>query len=311
MANTINFAEKWRPEIIKIFNQQTLSSPFLTSNVEWLNAKTFHFTQMSTSGYKVGNRDVSGVQRGDVTQTDVPFTLTHEREIEFALDVKDIDESGGTFTPANVTKTFLMTQSAPEIDAFFFSKVATTAEALGADNFSATALATYTKTTVYGLLKAQLASTKLRRYRQMGALIMYTNSTIMDLLEQSEDFTRDIEMTQISDGGGGLETRVTSIDGTVLIEVIDDERFFTAFDFTEGFVAAIGSFALNTLIATPMTTKTIPKINTIFLFGPGQHQQGNGWLYQNFAFWDTFIFPNGKDNVIDSIFIDRDTTAVT
>ena len=42
---------------------------------------------------------------------------------------------------------------------------------------------------------------------------MYVTSAIMDALEQSTEFTRKIEMTQIAEGGMGIETRVTDIDG--------------------------------------------------------------------------------------------------
>ena len=37
-------------------------------------------------------------------------------------------------------------------------------------------------------------------------------------------------MTQIAEGGMGIETRVTDIDGVTVMEVIDDERFYDAFD---------------------------------------------------------------------------------
>lgn len=56
---------------------------------------------------------------------------------------------------------------------------------------------------------------------------MYVRSEIMDALEQSTEFTRKIEMTQIAEGGMGIETRVTDIDGVPIMEVIDDERFMT------------------------------------------------------------------------------------
>ena len=110
-----------------------------------------------------------------------------------------------------------------------------------------------------------LSAGKLRRYVGMGALIAYVNSTIMDLLEQSTDFTRKIEMTQIAEGGIGLETRITDIDGVTLIEVIDDERFYDKFDFTDGFVpVADTSHKINVLIASPLTVKCVPKISSIY-----------------------------------------------
>ena len=61
----LNYAQVWEPELLEILMQGTLTSPFVTSNVKWLDAKTFHFTQMSTSGYKtiaetaVGTREIT------------------------------------------------------------------------------------------------------------------------------------------------------------------------------------------------------------------------------------------------------------
>ena len=49
-------------------------------------------------------------------------------------------------------------------------------------------------------------------------------------MEQSTEFTRKIELTQIAEGGIGIETRVTEIDGVPIMEDIDDERFYDAFD---------------------------------------------------------------------------------
>ena len=48
----LNYAQQWSPELLQILMQGALTSPFITSNVRWLDAKTFHFTQMSTTGYK-------------------------------------------------------------------------------------------------------------------------------------------------------------------------------------------------------------------------------------------------------------------
>ena len=130
----------------------------------------------------------------------------------------------------------------------------------------------------------------------------------MDLLEQSTDFTRKIEMTQIAEGGVGIETRITDIDGVTLIEVIDDERFYDKFDFTDGFKpVANTSHKINVLIASPLTVKTVPKISSIYYFAPGAHTEGDGYLYQDRSLSDTFVFPNGKDNKIDSIYVDVDT----
>lgn len=300
--------------------QETLSSPFITTNVRWLDAKTFHFTQMSTSGYKSHSRK-GGWNRGDYTQKDVPYTLTFDRDIEFLVDKADVDETNETASIENVSKTFEQTQSAPETDAYFFSKVANTAIKLDGYH-SETAESAYTKENVFSKLKGFINAGKLRRYKAKGALLMYVRSYIMDLLEESKEFNRKIEMTTINDDGLSIQTRVTDIDGVYIFEVIDDERFYDKFDFTDGFMpvskvtadtekgiaAVTGSKKINVLLVTPMTTKIVPKISSIYYFAPGTHTEGDGYLYQNRKYMDVFTFPNGKNGKIDSVYVDLDTT---
>ncbi len=319
----LNYAEVWSPDLLEIMEQESLTSPFITSNVKWLNAKTFHFTQMSTSGYKSHNRN-GGWNKGTYAQTDVPYTVTHDRDISFMVDVADVDETNQTASIKNISKVFHKTQQVPEMDAYFFSKVATEAQKIEGYH-SSTAESTWTKANVFGKLKGMIKTGKLRRYVKNGSLICYVRSFIMDLLEESTDFTRKIEMTQIAEGGIGIETRVTDIDGVTIMEVIDDERFYDKFDFTEGFepvakvtadatkdIAAVtGSHKINVLVASLETVKTVPKIANIYYFEPGSHTEGDGYLYQDHSLSDTFVFPNGKDGKIDSIYVDVDTEEYT
>ena len=321
----LNYAEQWSPELLEILMQGTLTSPFVTSNVRWLDAKTFHFTQMSTSGYKNHSRE-GGWNKGTYAQTDVPYTLTHDRDVEFMVDKADVDETNATASIQNISRVFEQTWVVPETDALFFSKVAQAAQKTEGYHGS-TAASTYTKAKVFGMLKDILAKGKLRRYKANGSLIMYVTSQIMDALEQSTEFTRKIEMTQIAEGGMGIETRVTDIDGVPIMEVIDDERFYDAFDWEPeggGFAplkkvvadqehsveAVTGAHKINVLVACGQTCKTVPKINSIYYFEPGAHTKGDGYLYQNRSFSDVFVFPNGRDGKIDSIYVDVDTTEV-
>lgn len=310
MPNVVNHAEVWSPELLEIMNQNALCSPFITTNVRWLDAKTFHFTSMTTSGFKNHSRN-GGWNRGSFKQTDHPYTVTHDRDIEFLVDKGDVDESNTTASIQNIARVFTQTQSAPEKDALFFSKVAATAKSLNGYH-SQTAVTDWKASNVFLKLKQILSFGKLRRYKSNG-LIMYVDSFIMDLLEQTPDFTRNIVITQINDGGVGLETRVTDIDGVPLMEVIDNETFYDAFNFDSadgGFIPAAGAHKINVLCATPMTTKVVPKISSIYHFAPGAHTEGDGYLYQERELSDVFTFPNGKDGKVDSVFVDIDTAEV-
>lgn len=255
----LNYAQVWEKELLDILIQETVTSPFITQDVKFLDARTFHFTQMSTSGYKPHSRN-GGWNSGTYAQTDIPFTLTHDRDIEFLVDKADVDETNSTASIQNISMVFEKTQASPETDALFFSKVAQTAQA--AQGYcSLTASNSYTKANVFGYLKTFLSAGKLRRYKANGSLIMYVSSLIMDLLEQSTEFTRKIEMTQIAEGGMGIETRVTDIDGVPVMEVIDDERFYDRFDFDPedgGFepAAAVYTKTTDTALVTGKTYYT-------------------------------------------------------
>lgn len=310
MPNSFNYAQQWQTELLETIIQGTLCSPFITSNVRWLNAKTFQFPLLNTTGYKDHSRN-GGWNRGNATKEDIPFTLYHDRDIEFLVDVADVDETNEVVSIQNISKRFIDTQANPETDAEFFSKVAKTA--IENDLHIGYAADSWTKENVFGRLKTMLKAGKLRVYKQRGSLIMYVRSDIMDLLEMSTDFTRKIEMTQIADGGMGIETRVTDIDGIPLMEVIDDERFYTAFNFSPedgGFEPASDGKKLSVLVASTEMVKKVPKISSIYFFAPGQHTLGDGYLYQNRAYSGTFIFPNGKDKAIDSIYVCYDGETV-
>lgn len=322
----LNYAEQWSPELLEILMQGTLTSPFITDKVTWLDAKTFHFTQMSVTGYKNHNRN-GGWNRGDYTQTDVPYTVEHDRDVEFLVDKADVDETNATASIQNITRTFEKTQVVPETDALFFSKVAQKAQATEGYH-SSTKASEYTKAKTFGMLKGILSKGKLRRYKANGSLVMYVTGAIMDSLEQSTEFTRKIELTQIAEGGLGIETRVTDIDGVPIMEVTDDERFYDAFNWEPekgGFEprkkknetslgagdGVTGAHKINVLVACGQTCKTVPKIASVYYFEPGTHTEGDGYLYQNRSLSDVFVFPNGRDGKIDSIFVDVDTEEVS
>ena len=307
----LNYAETYSPELLEILMQGTLTSPFVTDNVRWLDAKTFHFTQMSTSGYKNHKRD-GGWNRGSYAQTDIPFTVTHDRDVEFLVDKAEVDETNKTASIQNISRVFEQTQVVPETDALFFSKVAAAAKKVDGYH-SETAATAYTVDNTFSKLKKFLSAGKLRRYKANGTLIMYVTSAIMDNLESSKEFTRKIEMTQIAEGGLGIETRVTDIDGVPIMEVIDDERFYDEFNWEPsngGFEAKTGAHKINVLIACGQTCKTVPKISSIYFFDPGAHTLGDGYLYQNRSLSDVFVFPNGRDGKVDSVYVDTDTVAV-
>ena len=110
--NTINYAQRWQPELLEVMTQNALCGPFVTTNVRWLDARTFHFTQMSVSGYKAHSRD-GGWNRGKVTQTDKSYTVSHDRDVEFLIDKADVDESNATAAVKNISALSWINENSP------------------------------------------------------------------------------------------------------------------------------------------------------------------------------------------------------
>ena len=302
MAHTLNYAEKYTGKILEIINQGLLTAPFLTSNVEWTGAKTFHFTQQSVSGYKNHSRN-GGWNTGTITETDKSYTVAHDRDIQFLVDKADVDETARTAAIENVTNTFVQTQQIPEMDCYTFSKIAQEAATAANGLVGANDLTDFTAANVYSKIVAMMGKAKLKLYRQRGSLVGYVRSEIMDLLAISTEMKLNVQVDSIVEGGRAIETRVVKINGVPLFEVVDTDRFYNLFDYTEGAVADSDANQINILFASVETVKTVPKISSIYYFSAGSHTEGDGDLYQNRSLMDTFVFPNGKDGKIDSIYV--------
>ena len=299
MKNVINYAEQWSDELLQIIDDGAYSSPFLTpaERVKWTGAKTFHFTRMDVSGFKNHSRD-GGYNRGSVIEEDKDFTLEHDRDVEYFVDAADIDETKQTANIQNVSRVFTQKHSAPETDARFFERVA---KAAIADGFYET-MSGFTADNTYSRLVKMFQRKELKKYRAMGGLIAYVSGEIMDYLENSTEVKKslDIKTTSINEKQG-IETRIAFINGVTIIEVVDDTRFNTSFDYSDGFVG--NGSKINVCIAHPSMVKTVVKFNNIKLFANGTHTEGDGDLYQRRDLWDTFVFPNGLDGKCDAVYV--------
>lgn len=288
MANTINYATKYEKELAQVIKQGSLTEELETPQVNWLDAQTFRVPQIGVSGYGTHSRN-GGFNQGAVNVSNEPYTLAFDRDIEFFVDRADVDESNQAASAANVTKVFLNENAIPEIDAYRFSKLATAAITAGK-----TVSEAMSDATTFSRLKAAILP--MRKYGP-GNLVMYVSSEVMDMLERSKEFTRSITMQ--AGAPGVLESRITAIDGVKLKEVWDFDRFKTAFDFTSGFVAAPGALDINFLLVAKPAVIAKAKLSYVKLWNPGEHTEGDGFLYQNRLYHDAFL----RKNMTDGIFV--------
>lgn len=284
----INYATKDGGVFDQKINQGLLTSVLGVPNVDLVKGgKSFTLTTISTSGLKPHTRN-KGFNAGTAENEKKVYTMGQDRDIEFYVDAQDVDETNQDLAVGNISKVFIQDHVQPEIDAYRFATLAAGAghsvtETLTVDN-------------VYTQLKAALLPV-----RKFGAqnIVGFVSSEVMDFLERSKEFTRTITNQQV--GVTALESRVTSLDGVQLVEVWDDTRFKSAYDFTDGYTPKVDAKDINFILVAKQSVIPVVKENTIFLFAPGQHTEGDGYLYQNRLYHDLFIKEQRKDGVAVSL----------
>lgn len=285
---TINYIKKDGGLFDQKINQGLLTSILGVPEVNLVNGgKSFTLTTISTSGLQAHSRS-KGFNSGTYSNDKEVYTMGQDRDVEFYVDAQDVDETNQDLAVSNISKVFIEEQVQPEIDAYRFSKMATDAghvkeETLTVDN-------------VYTQLKAALLP--IRKYGAQN-IIGFVSSEVMDFLERSKEFTRSITNQNV--GTTALESRVTSIDGVQLVEVWDDTRFKTEYDFSDGYKPKDTAKDINFILVAKQAVIPVVKENAIYLFAPGQHTEGDGYLYQNRLYHDLFIKKQKEDGVSVSL----------
>ena len=70
---------------------------------------------------------------------------------------------------------------------------------------------------------------------------------------------------------------------------VPSARMKSKYDFSDGFTAADDARQINMILLHPSCVIAPVKRSAIYLFAPGEHTAGDGWLYQNRFFTDLFI----------------------
>lgn len=274
-----------------------------TPEVDLVNGgRSFTLKTISTSGLQPHTRG-KGFNSGTVTDEKTIYTMGQDRDVEFYLDRQEVDETNQELAMANISNVFITEQVQPELDSYRFSKMATSFDNIAVSDTEGNLLAkthkveeTLDATNVYSQLKTGIG--KVRKYGTQN-LLGYVSSEVMDSLERSKEFTRNITNQNV--GTTALESRITSIDGVQLIEVYEPNRFMTKYDFKDGAKPTEDAKAINFLIVAKPAVISIVKENAVFLFAPGQHTEGDGYLYQNRLYHDLFIKKHKRDGIYSSI----------
>lgn len=282
MPNTVNYAELWDSKLRELYGQELTSTDLYSSNtdIQIIGGKTIKIPNLTVSGYKDHSRSTIGFNAGTAANSYETKTLDHDRDIEFAVDPMDVDETDSVMSLANIHARFEKTQAIPELDCYTYSKICTEAARVNATIKTGTLTTSSVLTDFDSNLEAfEEAGVPLDR------VILYCTPTYKKLLKNAEGIQRTLDVKQ----GGGIDRRVHTIDDINKIMTVPSARFKTAFDFTNGCAAATGAKQINYILIDPECQVSRVKHSYIHFFNPGTDSRtADNYLYQNRRYNGTF-----------------------
>jgi hypothetical protein len=286
MANTVNYATRFERDLMQKYARELLTSGLTTQTVRFIDAKTIKIPYITVSGYKDHSRN-GGFNAGSVENDNLIFTLGFDRDIEFFVDAMDVDESNQVLTAANVTNIFVTEKAIPETDAYRISK-------LYAD-FVAPTIGNQTADTTV-LSKNNILETFDTWMQQMDEDEVPEDGRIMYVTPAVSTMLKSVMTRSLASGNENLSRIITSLENVQIIKV-PSGRMKTEYDFTDGFVPAVGAKQINMILVHPRSVIAVDKHSYIRLWPEGTHTKGDGWLYQNRKYGDLFLIKNRVQGV--------------
>lgn len=277
----LNYVTTFGNTLRELYGQELTSDDLFHSNtdIQLINTKDLKIPKLTVSGYKDHTRAAdfnSGTYQNDY-QT---VTLDHDRDIEFAVDPMDVDETNQLVTVANIQRRFETTQAIPELDCYTYSKLFAEATRVGAviSNVAPT------EQNVLGMLDDDLCAMEDDGV-PLDRVILYCIPSFKKLLKNAEGIQRTLDVAK----AGGIDRRVHTLDDIGKIKTVPSARFKTAYNFTNGYAVATTGKQINYILVDPEAQVSRVKYSYIHLFEPGSDSRtADRYLYQNRRYNGTF-----------------------
>ncbi len=286
-----NYATRFESMLAQKYAAASKSDALFNSNpaASFLSAQTIKLPRLTLSGYKDHSRSTIGFNAGTISNDWEPKKLAFDRDIEFAIDPMDIDETNLTLAIANIQNTFEDEQAIPERDAYAFSKLY--AEFTAAGGTADTTV--LTTATILEKFDEDMAAMDDAGVPEEGR-VLYCTAAHMKLIKEAEGIDRSI---LISGPAGVVNRKVHTLDDVALVSV-PYSRLKTAYDFTTGFAPASTAKQINHILVHPSAVVARQKYGYIKLFTPGSDSRtADMYVYQNRRYMDLFLLTRKLDGV--------------
>ena len=280
--SVLNYVTTFLPRLVEMYGHLSCSDDLYHSNpgIEVINTKDIRIPSIKVGGYKDHNRGVLGFNTGSYSNDWITKSLDHDRDIEFAVDPMDVDETAQVVSISNIQANFERTQAIPEQDCYTFSKIYTEAKRVGA-NINNTVL---TKENILDMLDADMEA-----FAEAGVplerCILYVTPTVNRTLKNAEGIQRYLE----ANGGANIDRRVHSVDDINKIKEVPSDRLKTIYNFTDGCIPDAAAKQINYILIDPECQVSRMKYSYVNVFTPGHDSRtADNYLYQNRKFNGTF-----------------------
>ena len=295
MANSIALATKFLPIIDGVYKRESLTSRLDAANerVQFIGADTVKIFKTDMSGFGDYSRE-NGFPQGSVTSTWGTYQLTKDRGVSLFVDAMDNEETLG-MAFGTLTGEFVRTKEVPELDAYRFAKLASTANVDGA-----AADITVGTTDCPALIDAAEMSMGDNEVPEDGRLLYVSEKFYAGLKGKT---------TRILANENGVNREIEVFNGMEVVRV-PQGRFNTAItlnDGTEnfGFAPTAGGYKINFMIIHPSAVISVVKHRMPRIFAPEINQKKDAWQFDIRLYHDIFVM----DNKVKGIYCHRASTA--
>lgn len=279
----LNYVTQFDTRIRDMYGHELVSDALYHTNedIKVTGAKEIKIPRMQVSGYKDHDRKTLGFNSGNYSNDFETKLLDHDRDIEFAIDPMDVDETNQIVSIANIQARFEKKQAIPELDCYTFSKLYSEAKRVGA----------VIRNTV--ITRANILEDfdeNCEAFENAGVplsrCILYCTAAYRRELKNADGIQRTLE---VSGGSKSLDRRVHTLDDLKEIKTVPVERFKTAYDFTEGYKADASGKQINYILIDPEAQVSRVKYAYINTYTPGHDSRvADNYLYQNRRYNGTF-----------------------
>lgn len=288
MTQSIALAQKFQPILDEVYKLSSLTARMdaNTKAVNFAGANVVNVFKTNPIGLGDYSR-VSGYKAGQVVGTWETLTLATERGRGFVIDRMDDEETLG-MAFGTLASEFIRTEVAPELDAYRFSKYASTSSINGtAADLDATSIVAAIDTAKFELDKDEVPS---------EGRILYISDQCLNWLEG--------KVSRFLANENSVDKRVMRYSGMDVI-MVPQTRFYTSVDLVSGsdgvdaggYSKSSGAKDINFMVIHPSAVLQVAKHESLKVFTPEQNQTTDGWLMQYRIYHDAFVYANKLDGI--------------